>query len=81
MVLTLSYLEGVSQEQIDILPHALKRETIRKEWIYNCILEGEISGVLKQRENRLRIYYKHPIKADNYDLVIIIDVIKGSTNV
>lgn len=78
MALSLSYLEGVSQEQIDILPHALRRETISEEWVYNCILNGEILGILEQRKNRFRIYYKHPTKADRYDLIIIIDVIETS---
>ena len=79
MVLTLSHLEGISQEQIDILPHALERDNITEELIYDCILNDEIVGILEQRDNRFRIYYKHPTKEDRYDLVIIIDVIKTST--
>lgn len=79
MALNLSYLEDVSHEQIDILPHALRRETIREEWIYDCILNGEILGILEQRKNRFRIYYKHPTKAEKYDLIIIIDVMGTST--
>jgi hypothetical protein len=75
----LSHLEGITKEQIDILPHALERDFITAEWIFNCILSNEIRGILQQRDFRYRIYYKHPIKEYRYDLVIIIDVITSKT--
>lgn len=75
-------LENLRKDQIDIGPHALdkisKDRKIDKKWIYNCLINGEKQGVLKQRHNRFRIYYKHPTKADRYDLIIIIDIVKSS---
>ena len=79
MSLSLSYLKGIKKNQIDIVPHALKRDTIRPEWIYDCILNDEPQGILIQRKNRFRIYYKHPTKENKYDLVIIIDAVESST--
>jgi hypothetical protein len=70
----LSLLEGISKEQIDIRQHALKRDTVNKEWIYNCILNYKPRGILEQRLNRFRIYYNHPTKRDRYDLIIVVDV-------
>lgn len=66
-------LVGVKKNQIDILPHALERETIQKNWIYDVILNKEPSGVLKQREDRYRIYYEHPTK-NKYDFIVVIDI-------
>ncbi len=79
MSLSLSYLKDISKKQINILPHALERTTIKEEWIYNCILKGEPQGIIKQRTNRVRIYYKHPTKGDKYDFIIIIDITEFST--
>jgi|GEM_PF-6690067 hypothetical protein len=79
--ISLSFQEGISKEQIDILSHAIDRDEINKELIYNCIIRGELVGILKQRKDRYRIYYKHPTSSEKYDLVIVIDVkISSSIN-
>ncbi|AUB56105.1 MULTISPECIES: DUF2283 domain-containing protein [Methanobacterium] len=77
--ISLSFLEGITKEQIDILPHATERDEIHKELLYNCIIEDDLVGILKQRKNRYRIYYKHPTKGESHDLVIVIDVKISST--
>jgi len=79
MSLSLSYLKDVSKNQIDIIPHALKKDTISPEWIYDCLLNKEPRGILTQRDNRFRIYYNHPTKEEKYDFIIVIDIIKFST--
>lgn len=79
MVLSLSYLEGISKEQIDIRPHALERDEIAEEWLYNSLLNGKILAISQQREYRFRIHYEHPTKREKYDLILVIDVIKNST--
>lgn len=76
--ISLLFLEGITKDQIDILPHALERNEIHKEWLYNCLIGDELVGILKQRENRYRIQYRHPEKSDKYDLIIVIDVKKSS---
>jgi len=77
--ISLSFLEGITKEQIDILPHATERDEIHKELLYNCIIKDDIVGILKQRKDRYRIHYKHPTKGESYDLVIVIDVKISST--
>jgi len=75
-------LENISRERIDIGTHALDKisgdREINEEWVYNCLINEEKQGVLKQRPNRFRIYYNHPTKADMYDLIIIVDIVKSS---
>jgi hypothetical protein len=81
MSVKLSELEGILKENIDIRPHALERTTINIEWLYDCLLNEEPEGVLKQRDDRFRIYYKHPKKQDKYDLVLIIDIVNSSPKI
>lgn len=76
--ISLSFLKGNTKEQVDILPHALDRADIQEEWLYDCIVKDVIRGVLQQREDRYRLYYKHPTKGEKYDLIIVIDIKKSS---
>jgi hypothetical protein len=80
--LILPPLENISQEQIEIGHHAYDKisgdRKIKEFWIHNCLISGTKQGILKQRENRFRIYYNHPIKADRYDLIIVVDITESS---
>lgn len=76
--ISLSFLEGITKEQIEILPHALERSEMQKNWLYDAILGNAILGILRQRKDRYRIYYEHPTKGERYDLILSIEVKESS---
>lgn len=74
----LSNLKNSSKKDIKILPHAYDAmydfdRDIKEELIYNCLLKKDVEGIIKQRTNRFRIYYKQDGPRMNYDLIIIIE--------
>jgi len=45
---------------------------INDKWIYDCITKEELVGILKQSDDKFRLYYKHPIIPKTDDLIIVI---------
>lgn len=46
---------------------------INKQSIYDCLVEKGVSGILEQRINRFKLFYKQNGSRVNYDLIIVID--------
>jgi tRNA splicing ligase len=46
---------------------------IKKQSIYDCLVEKGVSGILEQRINRFKLFYKQNGSRVNYDLIIVID--------
>lgn len=77
IIIKVDFLENVKRNDIDLNFHSvdrLKERKIKFEWIYNCIINENLVGILKQRSYRFRIYYSHPEKPHNYDLIIVVDI-------
>jgi uncharacterized protein YuzE len=80
----LSYLKDSSREDIKILPHAYDAiydfdRNIKEQLLYDCLLKKDVDGILKQKTNRFRLYYKQEGPRMNYDLIIIIEFDRNST--
>ena len=74
----LQYLKESSREDIMILPHAYDDmydfdRDIKEELLYDCLLKRSDDGIIKQKRNRFRLYYKQEGIRMNYDLIIIIE--------
>jgi len=74
------FLEDLSRDSIEFTPYSTYRRQNRhilSEWIYHCLINEELVGILKQRSYRFRLYYSHPIEPHKYDLLIVVDVFYG----
>lgn len=74
----LKHLKESFREDIKILPHAYDAmydfdRNIKEELLYDCLLKKDVDGIIKQRKNRFRLYYKQQGLRMNYDLIIIIE--------
>lgn len=49
-----------------------KQRQINDEWVYDCIIKEELVGILKQSDDKFRLYYKHPIIPKTHDLIIVV---------
>lgn len=71
-----SCLEDIKkQDNIKLHPHYELRSLQRNiddQWIYDCIIKSEIVGILKQSNDKFRLYYEHPLIPETHDLIIII---------
>lgn len=79
----LENLKKSSRKDIEIIPHAYDAlydfdRNIKEELLYDCILKRDLDGILKQRTNRFRLYYKQDGFRKNYDLIIIIEFDRSS---
>lgn len=71
------FLKNLTLDNINLRPHSINKmfdRNIKDEWIYDCLLNKKLMGIIKQRPQRFRLYYNHPEKSQNYDLIIVIDV-------
>jgi hypothetical protein len=71
------FLKDLTLNNIDLRPHSINKmadRDIKDEWIYECLINRKLMGILKQRPHRFRLYYNHPEKSQKYDLIIVIDV-------
>lgn len=81
----LEYLKERSRGDIIILPHAYDAmydfdRDIKEELLYDCLLKRNVDGIIKQKRNRFRLYYKQEGSRMNYDLIIIIEFGNASRN-
>jgi len=51
---------------------------IEEEFLYDCLLKQNVEGIIKQRSNRFRLYYKQGGLRIN-DLIIVIESDNNST--
>lgn len=61
--------------KIDLHHHYIIRSIqrlINDKWVFNCLLNEEIVGILKQSDDKFRLYYEHPINYNTHDLIIVI---------
>ena len=61
--------------KINLHSHYIIRSIQRRindKWIFDCLLKGEIVGIIKQSNDKFRLYYEHPTNPNNYDLIIIV---------
>lgn len=68
-------LSNGSLGTIDLHPHFRIRSIqrhIQDQWIFDCLLNEEIVGILKQSNDKFRLYYEHPINPNNHDLIIVV---------
>jgi hypothetical protein len=76
--LEVGFLKDLTRNKIDLRHHSTNKmidREIKNEWIYNCLLNKKLLGILKQRHDRFRLYYSHPEKPFKYDLIIVVDVL------
>lgn len=69
-------LSNCNKNQIELGPHAedmVEDRNINKQSIYDCLVEKGVSGILEQRINRFKLFYKQNGSRVNYDLIIVID--------
>ncbi|CEA12759.1 hypothetical protein [Methanobacterium formicicum] len=72
----LTRLSECNQNQIEIGPHAKDRmedRNINENLIYDYLVKKDVSGILQQRKNRFKLFYKQDDSRINHDLIIIID--------
>jgi hypothetical protein len=70
-------LSKLTISQIDIKDHYLVRSRERKvsdQWISDCLINNELVGILKQSDDKFRLYYEHPIDPTEYDLIIVVAI-------
>ena len=74
----LNYIKECSRGDIIILPHAYDAmydfdRNIEEELLYDCLLKKNVEGIIKQRSNKFRLYYKQGGLRINYDLIMVIE--------
>lgn len=71
-------LSEIRKERIIITEHTKKRlieRNLDEKWIYECLINQEIKGILEQRDSResdykYKVLYEHPVK-QKYDIIIV----------
>lgn len=75
--LAMEYLLNLSISQIEIKDHYLVRSRERKipdKWIIDCLIDKEPLEIIKQSDDKFRIYYEHPEKPEENDLIIVASI-------
>lgn len=70
-------LSELTISQIEIRDHYLVRSRERgipDQWISDCLINKELVGILKQSDDKFRLYYEHPNDPTKYDLIIIVAI-------
>jgi len=68
-------LSNLSISQIEITDHYLKRSRerdISDKSVIDCLIKKEPLGMLKENDDKFRIYYEHPDTPNENDLIIIV---------
>jgi hypothetical protein len=71
-----SCLSNITKKSnINLHPHYQIRKLqrhINNKWVYDCIIKEELVGILKQSDDKFRLYYQHPIIPKTHDLIIVV---------
>ena len=73
----MDYLSNLSISQIEIKDHYLVRSRERNipdNWVTDCLINKEPVGMLKQSDDKFRIYYEHPETPNENDLIIVASI-------